>query len=102
MKYFSLILGMALVTYLPRFIPLVVISKRQLNERFRLFLVYIPFTSLSILMARGVLTASSDMKIPTIVGVIVASLLAYTQKNVILSVVGGILAAFITINFLSF
>lgn len=102
MKYFSLILGMTIVTYLPRFIPLVIISKRRLNERFRLFLVYIPFTSLSILMVRGILTASSEMKIPTIVGVVAASMVAYVQKNVIFSVLAGISAAFITINLLSF
>lgn len=102
MKYLPLILGMAVVTYIPRFMPLMIIGKGKLNERFRLFLVYIPYTSLSILMIRGVLTASSDMKIPTIIGVIAASTIAYFQKNIIFSVLGGIAAAFTTINFLNF
>ena len=42
------------------------------------------------------------MKIPTIVGVVAASMVAYVQKNVIFSVLAGISAAFITINLLSF
>ncbi len=102
MKYFFLILGSALVTYLPRLIPLMIIQKGELNERFRLFLLFIPYTSLSILMIRGVFTASQEMKIPTIVGVIAASTVSYIQKNIVFSVLAGIGAAFITVNFLNF
>lgn len=102
MRYLPLIFGMAIVTYIPRLMPLMIIKKGKLNERFRLFLVYIPYTSLSILIVRGILTASDDMKIPTIIGVITASAIAYIKNNIIFAVLGGIAAAFITINFLSF
>lgn len=99
MKYLPLILGMALVTYIPRLIPLLVLKTGSVNERFKLFLTFIPYTSLSILLIRGVLFSKSDMKLPTIVGIVVASIIAYVQDNLILSVLGGIVAAFITINF---
>ena len=102
MTYLPLILGMAIVTYIPRLVPLMIIKKGELNERFRLFLLYIPYTSLSILIIRGILTASDDMKIPSIIGVVTASIISYIQNNIIFSVLGGIAAAFITINFLSF
>ena len=102
MKYLPLILGMALVTYIPRLIPLLVLKKNNASYRLRMFLTFIPYTSLSILLIRGVLTASSDMKGATIIGIIAASFIAYVQNNLILSVIGGIIAAFIAINFLSF
>lgn len=100
MTYLPLILGMALVTYLPRLIPLLVLKKASVNEDFKRFLSFIPYTSLSILIIRGVLTSSGSMRLPTIIGILAASLIAYLQKNIILSVFAGILAAFITINFL--
>lgn len=102
MKYLPLILGMALVTYVPRFMPLMILRKSNINERFRLFLTFIPYTSLSILLIRGVLTTEASMRLPTILGILVASLIAYKHKNLILSVLAGILTAFVSINFLSF
>lgn len=102
MKLLPLIFGMVIVTYIPRLIPLLVLKKRKMSYRFRMFLTFIPYTSLSILLIRGVLTSSGDMKFPTIIGIISASFIAYLQKNLIFSVIGGIIAAFIAINFLSF
>ena len=102
MRYLPLILGMALVTYIPRLMPLMVLKKASVNEKFRLFLTFIPYTSLSILLIRGVLTSSDEMKLPTIIGILVASLVAYLHKNLILSVIGGIIATFISIKFLNF
>lgn len=100
MNYIPLILGMALVTYLPRLLPLVILKKGTGNEDFKRFLTFIPYTSLSILIIRGILTSSNEMKIPTILGILTASIIAYFKKNLILSVLGGILAAFLAINFL--
>lgn len=102
MKLLPLIFGMVIVTYIPRLIPLLLLKKREISNRFRLFLKFIPYTSLSILLIRGVLTSSGDMKLPTIIGVVTASIIAYLQKNLIFSVIGGIIAAFVAINFLSF
>ena len=100
MNYLLLILGMSVVTYLPRLIPLMILKRGESNENVKLFLTFIPYTSLSILIIRGILTSSSDMKIPTIIGILAASFIAYIQNNLIFSVLGGILAAFISINLL--
>lgn len=100
MNYILLVAGMALVTYLPRLIPLLALKKGQTNEGLRMFLTFIPYTSLSILIIRGILTSSSHMKLPTIIGILTASIIAYLQNNLIFSVMGGILAAFISINLL--
>nr|WP_300002689.1 AzlD domain-containing protein [Tissierella sp.] len=100
MRFLPLILGMAIVTYIPRLIPLFLLKRKNTSDRFRLFLTFIPYTSLSILLIRGILTAPEEIKAATIVGIITASFIAYIQNNLIFSVIGGIIAAFITINFL--
>lgn len=101
MTYLPLILGMALVTYLPRLIPLVLLKNTGSNKRFLSFLTFIPYTSLSILIIRGVLTSESSMKVPTIIGILASGLVSYIQDNLILSVLAGIVAAFISINLLN-
>jgi len=97
-NYLHLILGMSLVTYLPRLVPLLFLSKKELSDNLKLFLQYIPYASLSILIVRGILTSPKEMIIPTIVGVTVAALIAYKKSNLVLSVFMGIFASFIIIN----
>lgn len=97
-NYFPLIIGMALVTYLPRIIPLVALKDRKINRNIKEFLYYIPYTSLSILIVRGVMTADSNLKVATIAGIGIAGILSYKKGNLILSVSMGILLAFLIIN----
>lgn len=97
-NYLPLIIGMGLVTYIPRLFPLVFLSKKELNPKVIQFLQYIPFTSLSILIVRGILTASNEMILPTFIGIALAGLVAYLKSNLVLSVATAILASFIMIN----
>lgn len=93
-----LILGMALVTYIPRFLPLIILTDRQTGKKFKQFLTFIPYTSLSILILRGIITASSEMRLPTLIGVGVAAIISYIQGSLLLSILGGIVSSFIVIN----
>lgn len=93
-----LIVGMGLVTYLPRLLPLMFISKMELSYNRRKFLEFIPYTSLSILIVRGILTSSQEMLLPTIIGLSTSGIVAYLNSNLVLSVGSGIIAAFIIIN----
>ena len=97
-SYLSLIIGMALVTYLPRLIPLSLLNNRNINKSLKEFLLYIPYTSLSILIIRGILTAADGMKIVTVIGVGIAAIVSYIKGNLVLSVLAGILLSFLTIN----
>ena len=97
-SYLPLIIGMGLVTYIPRAVPLLFLTNKELNPKLKQFLQFIPHTSLTILILRGILTASTEMMIPTIVGVAVAGIIAYFKSNLVLSVFAGILTAFVIIN----
>lgn len=98
MSYLPLILGMGLVTFLPRMLPLVFLSNREIGRRGKKFLLYIPYTSLSILLTRGILTSEPGMRLPTLVGIGVSGLLAMARANLVVSVLAGILAAFAAIH----
>lgn len=50
-----IILGMALVTYLPRFLPAFLLAERQLNPSFERWLSYVPTAVLSALLVPSVL-----------------------------------------------
>lgn len=98
MKYFNIILGMALVTYLPRLLPLLFLTDKQLNPRLENFLQYIPLTSLSILLVRGVLTSSKELLIPSMIGILLAGIVSYFKENLILAVLISIISSFLVIN----
>lgn len=89
---------MALVTYLPRIIPLIALKDRKINRNVKEFLYYIPYTSLSILIIRGIMTADSNMKIATMAGIGIAGIISYKKGNLVLSVLAGIVLAFLVIN----
>lgn len=100
-NYLPLILGMTLVTYLPRYLPLNLLSELDLNPKIRQFLTYIPYTSLSILIIRGLLTSSKDMFLPTIVGIGAAGIASWIKGNLVVSVLLGILSSFLALQILS-
>lgn len=89
---------MALVTYLPRLIPLITLNNRKVSKKIKEFLYYIPYTSLSILIIRGIMTADTGVKIATTAGIGVAGIISYKKGNLVLSVMAGILLSFVIIN----
>lgn len=96
--YLPAIIGMALVTYLPRVIPLMALKDRKIEGKMKRFLQYIPYTSLSVLIIRGILTSSQDMMVPTILGISSAAILSYLKGNLVLSVFVGILVSYILLQ----
>lgn len=96
--HFLLIIGMTLVTYLPRYIPLVLLRDRKIHPKLEQFLIYIPFTSLSILILRGILATEADLLLATLVGLGVAGGVSWKKSNLILAVLSGIIASLIILN----
>lgn len=89
---------MTLVTYIPRLVPLVVLSNKKMNKNIEEFLRYIPYTSLSILIIRGIITAPDGMRVATIAGIGIAAIISYIKGNLVLSVLAGILLSFLITN----
>ena len=80
MDYVNLvILGCALVTFIPRLIPALFIDKLIFSPKFEKFLNLIPYTALAALICPGVLTVDNQLCYIGLIGAIVAAGLAWKK-----------------------
>ena len=80
MDYINLvILGCALVTFIPRLIPALFIDKLEFSPKVEKFLNLIPYTALAALICPGVLTVDSQLWYIGLIGAVVAAGLAWKK-----------------------
>ena len=88
------IIVMAGVTYLIRMIPFTLFRKKIRSTFFRSFLYYIPYAVLSAMTIPAIFTSTGSL--PTsLAGTIVAVILAYLGKPLIVVALAGSAAAFL-------
>ena len=87
------LITMALVTYLIRAIPLVLIKKKIRNRFFLSFLHYMPYAVLSVMTIPAVFFAT-DHVLTAAAGVVVALILAFFKKDLLTVAVGASLGVF--------
>lgn len=96
MNLIYLVFAMALVTYVPRMLPMVLLQNVNLPIYIKQFMKLIPYAALGALIFPGVLTSTgADHMEPAIVGCIMAVLLAWFETNLIIVVAGGIAGAWV-------
>ncbi|SFA79702.1 MULTISPECIES: AzlD domain-containing protein [unclassified Bacillus (in: firmicutes)] len=84
-----MILGMAVVTYLPRMLPFVLFKGVELPPFFQGVLKNVPYTTLGALIFPGILFIQEDIWFG-LVGAAAAFLAAFLGANVIFVVLGSI------------
>lgn len=89
-----IVLGMAVVTYIPRMLPMVLLQNLRLQPYIKRFLSFIPFAVLGALIFPEILF-STDSVPSSVIGASLAVLLAFYTKNLILIVLSGILGSFL-------
>ncbi len=87
-----LILGMALVTYIPRALPSLFVGKIKYGPKMEKFLKLLPYTAMAALIFPGIFSVDAANPIIGIVGGCVAIGLAFLKAPVIVSVIGAIAA----------
>ena len=88
------ILVMAIVTYLVRMLPLV-LMRRQIRSRFiRSFLYYVPYACLAAMTVPAIFFATSHL-ISAILGFITALVLAYKEQSLIRVALGACVVVFL-------
>lgn len=92
---FLIIIGMALVTALPRVIPAFVVNKIVFKDWVNNWLQAIPYAALGALIFPGILSVVEGEPHIGIIGGIVAIILAYFGLNIVLVVIGAIVTVFI-------
>jgi len=84
-----IIFGMAIVTYIPRMLPLVLLNSNDKNKFLKRFLKLIPFTALSALIFPGIINSTGN-PFSAIVGGSVAIVLAYFNINLVFVIIASI------------
>lgn len=88
------ILVMALVTYIPRVLPLLLFRK-PIESKFILdFLDYIPYTVLGAITFPGIIYATGNYA-TAVAGTITAIFLAFRKQNLVVVAIGAIVAVYI-------
>ena len=88
------ILGMALVTYLIRVLPLTLIRKKIENKTIRSFLYYVPYVTLAVMTFPAILDAT-QYPIAAAVALVVAIALAYFGKSLFFVAISSSLTVFV-------
>jgi branched-subunit amino acid transport protein len=88
-----IILGMALVTYLPRFLPMYILTRLEIPKLVIDWLRYVPVAVLAALIVPGILTSERQVFVSLgnsyLVAAIPAFLVAWRTKNMMLTVTVG-------------
>lgn len=85
---------MALVTYIPRMIPLTFMRRKITNRFVRSFLHYTPYAVLTAMTLPAILYSTSSMY-SAVVGLLVAVLLAYRNRGLLTVALGAVGTVFI-------
>ena len=94
MSVYLYMIVMAVVTYLIRMLPLVLARKEIKSKFIKSFLYYVPYACLAAMTFPAILS-STDYLISAIVGFVVAILLAYLEKSMILVALAACAAVFV-------
>jgi len=90
-----IVVGMALVTYVPRMLPLVLLERLTLPPFLKRQFRFMPYAVLGALIFPGVLDSTGSTASASI-GAAVAVLLALLRANLLLVVLGGIAAVYVS------
>jgi branched-subunit amino acid transport protein len=91
---FISVLIMALVTYLPRMLPLAIFRKEIKSRYIKSFLSYVPFAVLGALTFPDILYSTGTLATAAC-GTIAALILAYREKSLVVVALGAILTVYL-------
>ncbi len=86
---------MAIVTYIPRFLPLTFMRRKIENRFIKSFLYYVPYAVLAAMTLPSILYSTSGL-VSAITGMIAAILLAYKNHGLVVVALGAVAVVFMT------
>ena len=95
MKFLPYLLVMAGFTYLVRVVPFILINKKIENRFINSFLYYIPYTVLAAMTFPAILYATGNV-VSAVAGLLVAIVISFRGRSLIIVAVGACAAVFIT------
>jgi len=95
-----IVIGMTLVTYIPRALPAVFLDRIKPGPKVERFLNLIPYTAMAALIFPGVLTVDTAQPLIGILGGLAALLLAWRRYPLIVCVLAAIGVDFVLYLFI--
>lgn len=92
--FITAIVIMALVTYIPRVLPLTLFNKPIKSKFIRSFLYYVPYAVLAGLTFPAIFYCTSN-PIAAVVGTVIALVLAYLEQSLVVVAAAAVLGIFI-------
>ncbi len=89
-KMILIILGMSLVTYIPRALPVVLLRYFKLSRNTEKYLTTIPYAALGALIFPGILTVDRAHPLIGILGGIFALILSFKTRNMAYIIIGSV------------
>lgn len=100
MKILIITLGMFIVTYIPRMLPVIVHNKIKLPTWANNWLKSIPYAALGALIFPGIINVNKENQLIGIISGIVAIVIAYFELNIGYVIGAAILVSVIMLNFM--
>lgn len=93
-KFLCIVIGMSVVTYIPRLLPALGFSRIKLPEWFLLFLEYVPVSVLAALLIPSILVQNKKVDVinPYLLTSIPTVAAAYKSKNIFIPIIVGLLS----------
>lgn len=94
MYIWGIIIGGCIVTILPRILPVMLISRINLNDRTTEFLKYIPISILTALVVSSlfILNNKFSINVSTVIASIITAVVAVKKNNLLLTVIVGVIS----------
>lgn len=94
-----LIIGMMLVTFLPRYIPMLIVGRVELPERLFRALRYVPVAVLTAILIPEAFVRDGNIELGLhnayLYASIISALIAWRFKNLLLTIGGGLIVFFL-------
>ncbi|SES97740.1 Branched-chain amino acid transport protein [Salinibacillus kushneri] len=91
----AIIIGMSIVTIVPRIIPVFLVDQASYPDWVNRWLDAIPYAALGALIFPGIMTVIPDQPIIGLIGGVIAIVIAFFEVNVIFAVLGAILTVYL-------
>lgn len=88
-----LVLGMVIVTYIPRLLPFAFLRADRIPERWRGLLGHIPHAALGALLVPGCIDGIAGNPVASLVGIAAAAVVLLIKPNILLAMAAAVLAA---------
>lgn len=95
-----IIMGMMVVTFIPRLLPFYLIHNKELPKKLKRFLNYIPVTALGALIVPGAIVSIEGRPWIGLAGFASAVSIAYFKGGIMLTIIGSIAVVFGLLTFL--